>query len=299
MKKIIVTITFLIICSLGFSQERVNVPGTNVWIIQPEGILVSQAFDGVRVNKKANIQVIDMGGGNFYKETKDFKKSYLEIPEVKVFEYQELKVGKYPAKLILIQNNPKRKAYQLVFGDSTFSATVLGSYKANDEAMGKKIKKAMYTVRYKKDEKVNPYKQYPFSFDDSKSRLKFSSSTDGYLTYELPGESGSEDGPKLLVTPMPENMSQIPEEMLKTFSTLEKSDNPDINIISSTRKEINGYDSQEVVTKVKNDKGKNSFSFMQTIRYEKHQVLIMGKVSVEGKFDAKIFTELTDTIRFK
>lgn len=298
MKNTGLLLTFLVISIVGYSQKRVNVPGTKVWMMPPEGSRTVINPAGFRVNENTVILIIT-SKGNFYTQNKSFKDTYSQLPGVKIFDYKEFKVSGYPAKLILMQSNPKKKAYQLVFGDSTFSVTVIGSYDANNEKLGEKIKKSILSIQYKKDEKINHYQNMPFSLDDSQTRLKFLVQDDKFLIYSLQGKMPDKSQPKLLVALLPDKQQKTPQKLIADMLKDQESKGNDIKIIKKTTRVINGYQSYKVITTGKKGVGKEEYVFMQVITNGNYRVLFIGGMQVEGKFDPKIFTELTNTIRFK
>ncbi|OJJ23667.1 hypothetical protein BKI52_04730 [marine bacterium AO1-C] len=303
MKKTALVLTFLVISLISYGQKKVNVPGTRVWMALPEGASLGKNFTGVQMNKSTVIFVMEQKGKNFYSNTKDFKESYAQIPDLKVIDYQEFKIGQYPAKFIWVQSNSQKKAYQLVFGDSTFSVTIVSSYALENEEMGKKIKKVILTVQYERDQKINPYNNSVFSLDDAHSRLKFYRfpvSNDKFFMYTLNGKEMNLDEPRLSVTLMPTDALQTPpEEILQSIFEKEKENKVGISKVSNIDKIVNGYQAHELIIKSKSTQGKDLYSFIQLISNNRYQVLVQGSRLVDRKFDPKIFTELTNTIHFK
>ena len=141
MTKILTTI-FICISIISFGQEsnnkssnditttktnkHLNIPGTRVFIIPPLGFVTSTKLPAIENGNKAIIQAMDLIGGSFYTNAATFSRKKFELKGLKVLEYKEFKLNKYPAKMVLIQGESQTKMYNLVFGDSTFSTTEIG-----------------------------------------------------------------------------------------------------------------------------------------------------------------------------
>lgn len=150
MKKVTLFFTFLVISSFGFAQKHVNIPGTKVSMVLPKEGSFSKKFPGIRFNENAYIRVVDGVKADFYSSTRNLNKEFFESSGLKFLELKEFKLDGYSAKLVWLQPMPKRKVFQLVFGDDTFSTMIMGMYAAEDKKMGKLIRETMLTATYDK-----------------------------------------------------------------------------------------------------------------------------------------------------
>lgn len=165
-----------------------NFPGTKVFIDLPTEYKVSKSLPAFLKGEDAVIHAIDLVGGNFYKNAATFTKEKFEQNGLKVFDFREFEVNNYPAKMVMLQIDQENKMYSVIFGDSTFSATISGVYALNDTETENLIEKAVHTTYYDKKFKVDPFEIAIFQLDDTKSLFKFSNFSASFYTYTLKGE---------------------------------------------------------------------------------------------------------------
>lgn len=152
---------------------QINIPGTKVFIVPPEGFKVSSTLPAIEKGNIGLVQAMDLVGGSFYTNAASFSKEKFEQKGVKVIEYKELKLNGFPAKLVLLQGDPQTKVYNLVFGDSTFCVMMTGTFPSNDPKTGEQIKQALLSIYYDKLKVIDPFANAVFKLDDSKSIFKF------------------------------------------------------------------------------------------------------------------------------
>lgn len=169
------------------SSKHLNIPGTRVFVIPPTGFVTSTTLPAIEKGNEGLLQAMDLIGGSFYTNAATFSKEKFEQKGVKVFEYKEFKINNYPAKMVLVQGDPKTKMYNLVFGDSTFSTSVMGVFATNDNQTGEQIKQAIQSIYYDKTFEVNPFATAPFKLDDTKSIFKFAKFSASMYMYSIDG----------------------------------------------------------------------------------------------------------------
>lgn len=193
------------------TATQINIPGTRVFIVPPEGFKVSSTLPALEIGNSGLIQAMDAAGGNFYTNAANFSKEKFEQKGIKVFEYKELKINGLPAKLAFIQGDPQTKIYNLVFGDSTFSAMVMGIFAFNDNKTGEQIKQALLTIYYDKVKDIDPFATAPFKLDDTKSIFKFAKFAASTYIYSIDGikKDSYSDEPYLIVVSIPMEGSSL------------------------------------------------------------------------------------------
>ncbi len=300
MKKIILVTTLLVISLLGYSQKKVNVPGTKIWMTPPEGAIPGENFAGFEVGESAMIQIMDLDGGNFYSNTRNYKKENFEAKGVTVLDFQKLTIDGYPALYIHVEGVPTLRSHQLVFGDSTFSVSLTANYAPSDQQVGKALKTAIFNATYKKDQKVDPFAHSIFSLDDTKTKLKFNRYS-GSMYFYLPKDAQETKKntqfllaislPNDGVSPIKKTAEQAVLEVAKYGVVLTK-------VISNKAKKVNGYEAHEIVAAGRIE-DKEGVHLVVTIVATKDSLVMLQGMQMAGAFDKKVFTELVNTIRFR
>lgn len=197
------------------TDQHINIPGTRLFIIPPNGFEPSNSFTGLQKGENSAIQVYDLVGGNYNTNAKTFSKEGFENRGVTVQEYKELIVNGFPAKYALIQGDPSANTINLVFGDTTFSTMVLAIYPSYENSVEKEIKEAIQSIYYDKEMIVDPFVSAKFTLDDSKSIFKFAKSTSGLFLYSIGGvdKQSYEDEPFVMVSTFPKESSMTAESV--------------------------------------------------------------------------------------
>jgi hypothetical protein len=184
---------------------HINIPGTRLYIIPPQGFTVSSSLPAIEKGNDAIIQAMDLVGGSFYSNAATFTKTSFQQMGITVFDFRELTVNGYPAKMALMQGDPTAKVYNLVFGDSTFSIMITAIFPSNDNAVKEQVEKALASIYYDKTKQVDPFATAPFKLDDSQSVFKFANFTASIYVYSVNGvkKSSYDDDPYLMVISLP------------------------------------------------------------------------------------------------
>ena len=166
---------------------QINIPGTRVFIVPPEGFRLSTTLPAIEKGNSGLVQTMDLVGGSFYTNAATFSKEKFEQRGIKVFEYKELKLNGFPAKFAFIQGDPQTKVYNLVFGDSTFSTMVMGVFATNDTKTGEQVRQAILSIYYDKAKQVDPFATALFKLDDRRSTFKFAKFAASMYMYYIGG----------------------------------------------------------------------------------------------------------------
>jgi hypothetical protein len=209
----IISIGLILILTACSAQKRTEVPETRLSIIPPDGFVVSPGFNGLQNDKKEGIEVQDLTG-NYYILKGQYSAEQLERKGLKVLNTEPVKIQKYNGFVHHLRIDKEAEAYSLIFGDSTFCAVLLGSYRSSNGTAGKKMKEALMTAKYDKN-KTPPSLNSEIFLDDKQSRFKLATASSNYMIYSLNGEAKSDYGmdPYLRVHEVPFDKNETPESM--------------------------------------------------------------------------------------
>lgn len=277
------------------AAKLVNIPGTRVFIIPPEGFTVSSTLPAIEKGNSGMVQAMDLPGGNFYTNAATFSKENFEQKGMKVFEYKELKINGLPAKLAFIQRDPQTKVYNLVFGDSTFSTMVMGVFASNDNKTGEQIKQALLSIYYDKGMDADPLATAPFKLNDSKSIFKFAKSGASMYLYSIDGvkKDAYENEPYFMALSIPiegASLNSLADDMAEMIK--------DSHIKNISENKTNGFQSfkREVYGKLN---GKPALLFQHIVLIGQSAIVMQG--IADDNFDKYIaeFEKLSGTVEKK
>jgi hypothetical protein len=170
------------------TKKHVYIPGTHVYLVPPEGFEPSANFSGFTK-------------GEMFIRVYDLHTSYSEAPVLKteyeheggiVFDHREFRIDHYPAQYVYLQNEPRIRSCILMFGDSTFSCTVLACFPSDNESGLPAIQKALESVYYDKTAKADPLAYMPFTLDESASVFRYARTSEGRMLYSVGGKTKSD-----------------------------------------------------------------------------------------------------------
>lgn len=189
--------------SYALSQENyTKVPRTRVSMIIPDGYSIMTNNTGLQKDVNQAIMIMDLVGGNYYTNAKDFQKSTFEQQGLAVYEFEDTKVSGYPAKFMISGTDDWRlNALTMVFGDSTFSTMITSVHYANDNRLQNSLKDALLSVRYDKEVTIDPFEGIRFSVDTVSTRFKFSLFSSNMYVFTPGGDNEPEDKSMVMLTP--------------------------------------------------------------------------------------------------
>lgn len=288
MKKILILLTFgLFLISSSCSKikdiktiktdQHKNIPGTKLFIVQPEGFKMSQIASVSQKGNSASIVAIDFSSVNYNNcHELNITKEEFEKKGIKVLEYKEINVNEYPAKFAYIQgytqDNPTAKSYYIVFGDSTFCTAIVGTFNDGDKVSQEQIKTSLETVFYDKTTTIDfSFRMDGFKLDDSKSTMKFATYVGGLGIFTKNGRNSENAYPMLTVNRVPN----------KGNFTVETLDGVSLNNLKS-----NGF--SKISTKTKGATKTNGLNSYESINYgtmlDKEYLICIRTVSIDDYF---------------
>lgn len=277
------------------TNKHVNIPGTRVFVIPPIGFTVSKTYPAIEKRDEVIVQSLDLIGGSFYTNAATFSKEKFEKKGIKVFEYKEFKINNFPAKMAFVQGEPAAKVYNLVFGDSTFSAMIMGVFATNDHTTGEQIKNAIQSVYYDKTFVINPFAAANFKLDDSKSIFKFAKYSASMYVYSIDGikKDSYDKDPYLMVSTLSNQGAALQHTADDIASVLKNG-----IIKNNSTAKTNGYPSlkREICGKLN---GKDAVLFQHLVSIGQHTIIMQG--IADDNFEKYIveFQKLSNTINKK
>lgn len=283
------------------TSKHINIPGTRLYIIPPPNFNLSSGFIGLQKGEYSMVNIYDLVGGNINTNAATFNKVEFEKKGAKVFDFQEIKVNGYSAKFIHVQGDATAKAYELVFGDTTFTTMVMAVYPISDEKTGNDILNSLNTIYYDKNKKINPFETANFLLDDKNSKFKFFHYNANLYIYTIDGKEDKEnkDAPVVLVlqSPMDKNMTakSLAEMMIAKIKQYGLT-NPEIK--NSSSEKINGYETYlaEVYGQMN---GKNSLIYYCVLAKDNKAIIIQGIAKNEIEDNIEEFKRMANAIKLK
>ena len=176
---IILNIVFLSIVSCQKNQieitnqltnNHINIPPTKISIIPPEGFVNSTKFIGIE-NEESGINIMEIDGAPFENSTRDLNRETFESQGINVKRIEKVKVNELSGYILELEQ--EYGSTQLIFGDSTYTVMLIGSYPKLNKKAKEIIENCLKTAYLNKDQKTNPFDVAKFDIDLSKTNLEF------------------------------------------------------------------------------------------------------------------------------
>jgi len=283
------------------TSKHINIPGTRLYIIPPPGFIVSKTFLGLQKGENSMINIMDLIGGNFNTNTATFNKEEFEKKGAKVFDFKGINVNGYPAKFISVQGDATTKSYELVFGDTTFTAMVMTIYPINDEKTGNDILNSLNSIYYDKSKKIDPFETANFSLDETVSKFKFFQYNSNLYVYTVNGKDDptNHNAPVVLVSQLPKDNTMTAKsiaEMMISKSQQYGFSNPELKNIST--EQINGYETYQI-EEYGQIQGINTLIYYCVTTHLDKAITIQGIAKSDIEINLSDFKKLAQTIKIK
>jgi len=271
------------------SAAHINIPGTKVYVVLPEGYAISKTAAGIEKNGARFIIVSELPGVSFYTNTARIA-AQSSAAYFGVLEYMQFKINGMPAKLV-VRSLASLKTYSLAFGDSTFCVNMTGFIPADDDEMLNELKLIFRSIYYEASKPLTPLDAAPFKIDDSQSIFKFAEKKVKTYIYTVNGTKGNYDNaPNFTIYTLPYTHERLKEDVAWELKAL---NNPIIKNASSNK--LNGFNcyQREVYGEI-NGKKIMLFECLVVIG---ENVVVMGGVADED-FDNYLvkFKDLAATV---
>ena len=277
---------------------RVRIPGSRLSLIPPNQFFLSHDFSGlIKSDGKAVIQVYDFNEGNFYNDARSFTKVQFEGKGARVLALKSMTVSGFPARYCYMEGDSAKRIMALVFGDSSFSTTLIGLYPDTDKVSGELIRDAFASISYSKAQVVSPFETAPFFLDTAASGLRFAQYNEPLFIYTRDGKEPGEGAPFLTVTAYPRkpkvSLQELSESLLVKDMQHGVSD-PDLRNMSLDS--VGGYEAYEVEVYCKLG-GQNGVIYQFIASAKDKTIVIEGIANNAFAENVKSFRALAHTIR--
>lgn len=297
------------------TEEYFHISGTKYALIAPdESFIQSTEFTGL-INKDlevgVNITELPLPYDNMLGMlTKDLppKNGELLLNEDFVMNGFKAKLIKtstlqshYSDSFERVPDLEKTVMWVLVYGNETFSLTVVGTYKSSlDEQMSDKMKKSILSFLYLENEKVNPLDQLNYSFEVTTPNLKFATilmqtgvayTADG----KFPSEAGNTIGYIVMVIPYDVEESEREQSALKSFKKRGK----DITLEQTNKVTLSGLNGYELIGYELNEKKEKSLKYETTLYDTDKRYMIVGTCKQDLEKNLKEFQKITQSFKLK
>ncbi|MCW3788518.1 hypothetical protein [Plebeiibacterium sediminum] len=145
---LIFTLSLTLSIETNAQTTKEIVAGTHVMLTPPEDFIKAKNFTGYQKGEEAIINVMDLNGGNYYSNAASFKRETFEAKGLIVSEFEELKIDGYEAKLVVLKADANLIAINVVFGDSTFSVMITGTYSTLEPKIGEQVKASLLSASF-------------------------------------------------------------------------------------------------------------------------------------------------------
>jgi hypothetical protein len=306
-KRIAATLLFIVSFSLGqstvlFAQNKaITIPSTHVSIIPPAGYKISVKFKGLEKNKNTLIKVYDPYGKSYVRYASSFTRESLETGGSEVQEYKKLTISGFPAKYASVQNNLGGTSYFLVFGDSSFSAMLVGVCPANRDSDAVQMKQALLSVKYDKNLKIDPLSGTFFNITDTSSPYRFAKCNDDFYIYSSGGTIKDEySGESILsILPFTSEYSVGDETIAKAIrSSYERYGITDVKVKKENQVQIGKFNAMEAEVDARID-NKKAVLYRLTLVNGQKAVLVLGIATSDFDKNMGEFKNLASSLTFK
>lgn len=276
------------------TDRHVNIAGTKVSLIPPQGFTKASNFQGFQQNESgSSIMVVDIPGP-FSQVSKGITKEGLLSKGIEVDKIENVSLNDLPALLATGKQNANGYVYtkyMFCFGTEKETIIINGAFPENLKELGSEVKKSLLSVVYEQDKKIDPLAHVDFQVDVANSKLTFAKSVANALLFTVDGNLPPKSADKTMLT-VSKSLSQIAIEDKKLFALNRIKQLPvEIEKIeSSDMIEIDGINGYEIVATAKSKKTAESEKVYQVILFSDNLYYIL--VGITNDLSGKSIDEL-------
>lgn len=190
-------------------SNHVNILPTKISLIPPEGFNSSSNFIGIE-NEESGIQIMEIDGAPFENSTRNLSRETFESKGIIVNSIDKVTVN--GLKGYMLELEQEHSTSQLIFGDSTYTVMLIGSYPKQNKIEKEKIQKCLKSVYLNKELETNPFDVAKFELDLSKTNLEFYQYGANHYIYnsdKLESAYDHPEGATLTISQLPNDPSII------------------------------------------------------------------------------------------
>jgi hypothetical protein len=282
------------------ADGHVQVPDTHLSLIPPTGFALTHAFPGLlKTDGSAVIQVYDLPDGDFYIDGQSFTAANFTAKGARVLAFKNLTVAGFPAKYCYMQGDSAKRIMALIFGDSTFSTTLIGLYPDTALAVGQSIRNAYATITYRKNQAVDPFSTAPFSLDTAGAPWHFALYNKPLFIYSRDGKIPTQGTPFVTVTPYPRKTGSSLQDLSESLIIKDMQAGLEDPVLSNISLDsVNGYEAYEVEIHCRLG-GQQGVLYQFLAASGEHTIVVEGVANDEFERNVQAFKALAHTIRIK
>lgn len=286
------------------TSVHINIEGTKISLIPPEGFIKATNFLGVQQNQSGStIMVLDIPGP-FSETSKAMTKEAFLSQGIEVKEIENLTLNNLPAIFITGKQNAHGNIYTkyvLCFGTENETIMINGATPNNLNEIAKEVKTSILTCFYEADKKINPFDVVDYSIDLTKSKLQFAKSASNSLIFTTDGiiPTKSADKTSLIIA---KSFSKIDIEDRKLFCLNRIKQLPVEVTKTETTNEISidGISGFEIIAFGKNKKTRAEEKMCQVILFSDNLYYIFfGTTNLDYDNNIKEITNAIKTFKRK
>jgi hypothetical protein len=310
-------VLFFTICSFGqsssngiikndISSKHVNVKGTKISVIPPDGWIAATNFNGFQKNELCSSLMVIEFPGPYSEVTKGFTEEGLKSKGIILSEKKSMMVNGFSGTYIFAKQSAYGRMfgkYILVFGDEKKSILINGMCPIDlISKIGKEIEKSVFSVVYEAEKKVNPLENINYGIDVSGSKLKFAKVISNTIAYTVDGllPTRVNDKTTLIVG---SSMGKVVLRDKKEYSINRMKKTPSVNEVDTKNVHpvtIDGLSGFEVIAYGENKKNKKPELVFQIMLFTDNMYYLMiGTANENFEENLKIFRSLSKTFKRK
>lgn len=193
--KVLILLLAAALTSFGQSDKPITIPGTKYSLTPPAGFEKAKQFSGFQNMATGASIMLNELPAPLHLVTGGFNADALLKKGMTLLDDQTIDFNGGKARILRISQSANGTLYlkeTLIFGDSTKTVMVNGIYPEKNKASEPDIRKAVLSVKYDENSKVDPFDAVNFSVSAEGTGFKFAATMGGSITYTPTGKISPE-----------------------------------------------------------------------------------------------------------
>ena len=313
MKKTVALLLIFSFSLLTFGQTTIttkltdahtSVEGTKVSLIPPKDFIKAANFLGFQqTNSGSSIMVINVPGP-YSKVTPGFTKEGLLTQGVVASKIENIQLNNLPAIFVTAEQSAYGNTYTkfiLAFGTEKETMLINGIYPKDRTELDEGMKKALMSVVYEPNKKVNPFDVVDFKIDTTGTGIIFAKSVANSMVFNRDGKlpSESKDQANLIVAKAFSKVTIIDKKQF-ALDRIKQLPIDIVKIISTKPITIDSISGYEIIADSKDKKTGTKEKAYQVLLFS-DSIYYMLFASCEADFDNNLtlFQKLVKTFKRK
>nr|WP_294859759.1 hypothetical protein [uncultured Fluviicola sp.] len=282
------------------NKGQVRVLGTKVYLTVPKKFHYVKGLARYKKNDNLFVQVFDLVGSGFTQIKSGMTKKALESNGARLDVLKEIKLNGFEGVYLEGSSGmPNMNMLSLTFGDDTFTTTVFGRYRENDQKGKKELLDILRTVYYEKDLQIDSMELVNFEFDQTITGFKYALRGSGIFYYSKDGRVDLQNAfaNTIQIATLPKMSDSKARDYITDLFRLYKQSGVGMASEKWIKMKVGGYDAYVLETnmKIKNNPGK---IYLALLLGNESSVLFTGSTyRTEGDFDK--LKRTAETIKIK